>query len=181
MDQIYPLLAAIPFAQDKAVDLLMEHVARALNRQGYHVAGFIQYAEEIEGRCCGAVDVEDIQTGERFQIMQALGAHAKGCRLDPAAIAQVSVRAITALEKRPDILILNRFGKGESEGKGMRSAFEEAALAGIPILTSVKETYLPSWQEFAGDLSVSLEQDEDKILAWCMRAIEDAGEIFDAA
>jgi hypothetical protein len=181
MNQEHTLLAAIFFAQDQAVDHLMDYVARALVRQGYRVAGFIQYAHEIEGSCCGGVDVEDIQTGERFEIMQALGVHAKGCRLDPAAIAAVSVSARTALEMRPDILILNRFGKGETEGKGLRSAFEEAALFGIPVLTSVKEAYQPSWREFAGELSESLEQDSDKIMAWCLRAIEKTGVKIDAA
>jgi nucleoside-triphosphatase THEP1 len=171
MDQNFPLLAAIPFAQDQAVDQMLEYVARTLVSEGYRVAGFIQYSQEIAGRCCGAVDVEDIATGKRIQIMQPLGRQAKGCRLDPQAMAAVTARALAMLEEGPDILILNRFGKGESEGKGLRAAFEAASLAGVPVLTSVKETYLEPWRGFAGGMSSDLAPDPDAVLRWCREAI----------
>ncbi len=181
MTEELQLLGVIPFAQDEAVDRKIESVVRTLQQKNIRVAGFVQHAETVEGQCCGAVDVEDIETGDRFQIMQALGTHAKGCRLDPGAMADVAVRALASFERRPDILILNRFGKGEAEGGGLRSVFEAASLAGIPVLTSVKETFLPAWSDFAGDLTVSLSQDEDRILAWCADVIESSQGVTHAA
>ena len=180
MDQDFPLLAAIPFAQDEAVDQMLEYVARTLVSEGYRVAGFIQHSQEIAGRCCGAVEVEDIATGKRVQIMQPLGRQAKGCRLDPQAMTAVTSRALAMLEECPDILILNRFGKGESEGEGLRAAFEAASLAGIPVLTSVKECYLEHWYGFAGGMATDLEPDQDAILGWFENAVDRAAELKDA-
>lgn len=177
MEQDQTLLAAIPFAQDQAVDLILEDVARSLVGRGYRVAGFLQYSNDVEGRCCGAVDVEDIETGSRVQIMQPLGRQAKGCRLDPQAMAVVTARALAMLEESPDILFLNRFGKGESEGEGLRAAFEAASLAGIPVLTSVKETYLEPWHDFAGGMATDLEPEWEAVLHWCLNAIDKAEEM----
>lgn len=181
MNELQPRLAAIPFAQDAAVDRLLEDVTRILVRRGIAVAGFLQHAEHVDGQCCGAVDVEDIATGERFRIMQALGRHARGCRLDPQAMADVSVRALRALESGPEILVLNRFGKGEAEGAGLRTVFEAAAVSGIPLLTSVKELYLPAWSDFAGGFSVRLDADIEQVLAWCFEAADGQREVGCAA
>jgi hypothetical protein len=170
MNDMIPRLAAIPFAQDAAVDRILEDVTRTLVRRGIAVAGFLQHAEHVGGQCCGAVDVEDIATGERIRIMQALGKHARGCRLDPQAMADVSMRAMRALEDGPKILVLNRFGKGEAEGAGLRAVFEAAAVSGIPLLTSVKESYLPAWNDFAAGFSARLDADTEQALSWCFDA-----------
>jgi nucleoside-triphosphatase THEP1 len=175
------MLAAIPFAQDSAVDTLLSAVARSLKSQGIRVSGCLQHAETVDGQWRGAVDVEDIETGERLRIMQPLGQHARGCRLDPQAMAEVSAKALASLERRPQILILNRFGKGEAEGAGLRTVFEAAALAGIPVLTSVKEPYLPDWDLFSDSLSVRLDADEAQIAAWCLGAVSAAGNAARAA
>jgi hypothetical protein len=85
-------------------------------------------------------------------------------------MAEVSARAMRALESNPEILILNRFGKGEADGAGLRAVFEAAAVSGIPLLTSVKELYLPAWNDFAGGLSVRLHADAGQVLAWSLDA-----------
>lgn len=164
------LLAYIPFMQDDAADRVLEAAARQLIAKGHRVEGFIQYAEKDEGQCCGAVDLEDIATGRRWQIMQALGAHARGCRLDFNALSDAAVFTEGRIQTRPDIIILNRFGKAEAEGCGLRSVFEAAFLAGVPVLTTVKETYLDFWRDFAGDLSQPLPARVDAIVAWCLAA-----------
>lgn len=173
MTQNFAQLAAIEFAQDEAADALLEDVARQLQKRGIKVAGLIQRAQSEEGQCCGAVFVEDIVSAKRWQIMQPLGQHARGCRLNPQEMVNVSVWALNELQKKPDILFLNRFGKGEAEGSGLRSVFEAASLDGIPVLTSVKETYRPAWDDFAAGLSVSLSPELSDVLSWCMTAVEE--------
>lgn len=166
------LLAYIVFAQDQAVDLLLETVARKLESKGARVAGLIQRAAGTDEGCCGAVDVEDIVSGERWQIMQPLGKFARGCRLDPQAMAHVSVRQLDQVAQKPDILVLNRFGKGESEGAGLRAVFEAAMVAGVPVLTSVKDTYRDLWNQFSCDLAVELPAGEAAVMAWCLARID---------
>ncbi|MBB4123548.1 DUF2478 domain-containing protein [Martelella radicis] len=174
-------LAYIPFMQDDAADRVLEAVARRLTAMGHRVEGFIQHAEKDEGQCCGAVDLEDIATGKRWQIMQALGAHARGCRLDFNALSEAAIFAEARIGARPDLLILNRFGKGEEQGGGLRSVFETAFLAGVPILTSVKQPYLDGWQAFAGGLSEPLPADAEAVLTWSCKAIGEARRVRDAA
>ena len=173
MTQNFAQLAAIEFAQDEAADALLEDVARQLQKRGIKVAGLIQHAQSEEGQCCGAVFVEDIVSAKRWQIMQPLGQHARGCRLNPQEMANVSVWAMNELQKKPDILFLNRFGKGEADGGGLRSVFEAATLNNVPVLTSVKETYMPAWDDFAAGLAVSLASELSEVLLWCIRAIEE--------
>jgi len=175
------LLAYIPFMQDDAADRVLEAAARQLIAKGHRVEGFIQHAEKDEGQCCGAVDLEDIATGRRWQIMQALGAHARGCRLDFNALSDAAVFAQTRIGVQPDLLILNRFGKGEAQGGGLRSVFEAAFVAGVPILTSVKEAYLDDWHAFAGDLSQTLPAEDEAVLDWSLSAVVRAGRTDDAA
>ncbi|MEO2037197.1 MAG: DUF2478 domain-containing protein [Martelella sp.] len=167
--------------QDDAADRVLEAVARRLLAKGYQVEGFIQHAEKDEGQCCGAVDLEDIATGKRWQIMQALGTHSRGCRLDFNALSGAAVFAEARIGTRPDLLILNRFGKGEEPGGGLRSVFEAAFVAGVPILTSVKQPYLDGWFAFSGDLSQALPPETDAVLKWCCKAIARARQVRDAA
>ncbi|WP_319520254.1 DUF2478 domain-containing protein [uncultured Martelella sp.] len=174
-------LAFIPFMQDDAADRILEAVARQLIATGHRVEGFIQHAEKDEGQCCGAVALEDIATGRRWRIMQALGAHARGCRLDFNALSQAAVFAETRISTEPDLLVLNRFGKGEEQGGGLRSVFEAAFVAGVPILTSVKQPYLDGWHEFSGGLSEPLPPETDAVLQWSCEAIGEARRVRDAA
>lgn len=175
------LLAYIPFMQDDAADRVLEATALQLIAKGHRVEGFIQHAEKDEGQCCGAVDLEDIATGRRWQIMQALGTHARGCRLDFNALSDAAVFAESRIGTRPDLLILNRFGKGEEQGGGLRSVFEAAFWAGVPILTSVKQPYLDGWETFSGDLSQALPPDTDAVLQWSCEVIARARQVRDAA
>ncbi|MGV0910496.1 DUF2478 domain-containing protein [Martelella sp. FOR1707] len=174
-------LGFIPFMQDDAADRVLEAVARLLAAKGYRVDGFVQHADKDEGQCCGAVDLEDIATGKRWQIMQALGAHARGCRLDFNALSDAAVFAEGRIRTRPELLILNRFGKGEEQGGGLRSVFEAAFVAGVPILTSVKQPYLDGWGAFSGGLSQALPPETDAVLQWCYDAIARARQVRNAA
>ena len=58
-------------------------------------------------------------------------------------------------------MMLNRFGKAEAEGGGLRSAFVRAMEAGIPVLTAVRPPYIEAWSKFHGRLAVDLPADLD--------------------
>ena len=98
--------------------------------------------------------------------MQALGSSATSCRLDTQALADIAGRAIGRLEQPADILVLNRFGKAEAEGNGLRAVMELAMQRDIPVLTSVEASYLEDWRNYVGDLAVHLPPDVTAALAW---------------
>jgi nucleoside-triphosphatase THEP1 len=165
-----PLLAAIRVAKGHSVDDILASVADALRADGLAVTGFIQHDRPAGDECCGQILLEDLASGETHVISQALGSAARGCRLDPQALAAVAGPLRGRIETEPDFLILNRFGKGESEGQGFRAAIEEACARGVPLLTAVRDAYVEAWQEFAGDLGLLLPPEPDRAIDWARRA-----------
>lgn len=176
-----PLQAAIRVERHHSVDDILEGAARALQADGLSVAGFLQRESAGDGECCNRIDLEDIASGERHIISQALGSGARGCRLDPQALAGVAGPLLASLDRQPDLLILNRFGKGESEGQGLRAVIEEACARGIPLLTVVRENYVEAWQAFAGELGVVLPPNQASAIEWAREAIVAARSLRDAA
>ncbi|WP_139976746.1 MULTISPECIES: DUF2478 domain-containing protein [Brucella/Ochrobactrum group] len=161
-----PTLAAILAAKDVPVDQLLAGVAHRARQTGLRAVGFIQHREGSADECCREIEIEHIGTGMTQIISQPLGSGSKGCRLDPAALADVAGPLLTELDNGADILILNRFGKGETEGHGFRSIIETAYSRRIPVLTVVRETYVEGWNDFAGDCGVLLAPDSKATLAW---------------
>ncbi|MEN4964936.1 DUF2478 domain-containing protein [Brucella intermedia] len=167
-----PTLAAILAAKDVPVDQLLAGAAHRARQAGLRVAGFLQHRETGGEECCRDIEIEHIGTGVTQIISQALGSGSKGCRLDPTALADVAGALQTELDDGADMLILNRFGKGETEGHGFRSIIETAYARQIPVLTVVRETYVEGWNDFAGDCGVLLAPDSKAVLGWCDRVME---------
>lgn len=166
----FPLQAAIHVTRDNPVDDILEVTALVLGADGRKVIGFLQREGTDDGECCGEIALQDIDTGELFTISQALGSGARGCRLDPQALAAVAGSLLARLDDDTDLLLLNRFGKGESEGQGFRAVIEEACIRGIPALTVVRDEYLPAWKQFSGELGCVLAPDRQDVLDWARRA-----------
>ena len=167
-----PTLAAIRAAKDVPVDQLLAGVAHQARQAGLRVAGFLQHRETSGEDCCRDIEIEHIDTGVTQIISQSLGSGSKGCRLDPAALADVAGSLMAELDDGADMLILNRFGKGETEGHGFRSVIETAYARQIPVLTVVRETYIEGWNDFAGDYGVVLAPDSKAVLEWFDRVME---------
>ncbi len=163
-------LAAIHYRRDDGVDALLESMARELQARGACVAGFVQRESDAGANCCATLHLEDIATAEHHLISQPLGSGSKGCRLDPQALAGLCGLLEGALAWGADILVLNRFGKGEAEGHGFRAAIERALLDGVPVLTAVQDAYLPAWQDFAGEYGTTLAPAPAAVDAW-LRAV----------
>ena len=70
-------------------DRLLWQLADRLIAQGIRVCGTVQIGAdpECEGAC--DMDVKLLPEGRIIRISQSLGAEAKGCRLDPAALEKV--------------------------------------------------------------------------------------------
>lgn len=159
-------LAAIRFGKDFHVDGVFDAAIVALRADGLRIAGFVQREAPDPSTCCDITYLEDIETGRRHRISQALGAGSRGCKLDPQALAGVCGDLVGTLEERVDLLVLNRFGKGESDGHGFRVVIERALDLGIPVLTAVRDTYEAAFEEFAGDLAALLPAETDAVVDW---------------
>ena len=166
-----PTIAAAYFTEKDEIDTRLETIVRTLQNRGFAVAGFLQ-REFADGLgCCRATFLEDVSSGEQMRITQALGSGSRGCRLDPHGLAAASGRLLFSIGREIDLLVLNRFGKGESEGHGFRAVIEKAHDEGLPVLTAVRPTYFEAWNVFGHDLAETLDPDPEQLLQWCLSAI----------
>jgi hypothetical protein len=74
--------------------------------------------------------------------------------------------------ERVDLLIINKFGREEANGRGLRAVFAEALIAEIPLVIGVSTQNLPDFLTFVGDSATRLRPDAKAITAWCRNAIE---------
>ena len=148
-------------------DLLLARVAATLQAEGVPLAGVVQVNEVFDPARPCHMDLHVLTGGSVIRISQDLGALSKGCRLDPSGLEQAVGLVIQALEGGPRLLILNKFGKQEADGRGFRPVIGQAIAAGVPVLTAVSQTNLEAFERFSEGLGEALPMDLEKILGWC--------------
>ena len=147
-------------------DAVFDRVAARLRAQGLRVGGLVQREGPAPEGCCAAMDLEELDSGRLIRISQDLGPGARGCRLDPRGLAEAAIAAETALARGLDLLVINRFGKGEADGGGLRAVMAAALDAGVPVLTAVRPPYAEACTAFHGGMAAELPADEAAVLAW---------------
>ncbi|MEP1931128.1 MAG: DUF2478 domain-containing protein [Roseibium sp.] len=162
------LLGAIRYNHGPDVDPALDEFVQHLRALDVSIVGYLQRQLPDVGSCCPISHLEDLASGEQSRITQPLGSGSTGCRLDPGALANASEALSRQMGSKPDILILNRFGRGESEGRGFRPVIEQAVELGIPVLTAVKERYAAEWETFSDGMATYLPADTNQIMAWAM-------------
>lgn len=167
-------LAAVHFGKDEFVDRVLMEAVTALKNEGVRVGGFVQHDTPDPVACCSISHVEDVMTGSWHRITQALGAGSKGCRLDPHALADMAGKLLATLDEGVDMVVLNRFGKGESDGQGFRAVIEKALDQGVPVLIAVRDTYKADWEAFCGDMAAALPMDADEVARWGRAALAES-------
>lgn len=164
-------VAAVRFAAGEHIDDLLESVARAVGARGFRVAGYLQRETPDGPGCCGVTYLEDLAGGARTRLSQPLGAGARGCRLDPQALAEAACRLEATIGPRTDLVVLNRFGKAEADGHGFRDVIAAACELGVPVLTAVREPYRPVWNAFTDGLGALLSPEPAGGARWALDAV----------
>lgn len=157
-----------------AGDLLIAEVADRLRAQGVSLAGAVQVnLENDPARKCD-MDLHILSGTDVIRISQNLGALSSGCRLDPAGLEQAVGLVMAALDLSPALLIVNKYGKQEIDGRGFRPVIGEALTRGIPVLLSVSAGNAPAFLDFAGELAERLPAEADSVLAWVAAQMAEA-------
>jgi hypothetical protein len=160
-------LAAIVFDVGEDPDTPLREFVVGARSHSIKVSGLMQErCEPLDGCDLHDVRVRDLDTGSLLPIMQNLGAQSEGCRVDPAAIAAAASMLDAARERKPDLLVVNRFGRLESEGGGMIAEIGEAVASGQALLICVPRRYLEAWNDFAQGLDVQLPPTRPAVEAW---------------
>jgi len=148
-----------------AVDRLLSAVAARLEGEGMRLAGVVQINAERPGQRCD-MDLA-VLGGDRVRISQCLGPLARGCRLDPVGLEEAVGQVGAALARRPQLLIVNKFGKAEIAGRGFRPVIAQALGDGVPVLLGVSRANLDGFDAFADGLAEALPAETAPILDWC--------------
>ena len=88
------------------------------------------------------------------------------------AVGQVS--AALQSDPLPQLMIVNKFGKHEADGRGMRPVIAEALARGIPVLSGVNRLNVAPFQAFADGLATAAEPDLDALEAWAVAAVHES-------
>ncbi|HMO08881.1 MAG TPA: DUF2478 domain-containing protein [Paracoccaceae bacterium] len=158
-----------------AGDRLMAAVARALRSEGVSLAGVVQENTEYDPSRPCHMDLLVLRCDDRVRISEDRGPGARGCRLYAAGLAAAAglVEAVLATEgeSAPRLLIVNKFGKEEAEGRGFRPAIGRALAMGLPVLTSVGPRNAQAFADFAEGMANVLQAEEAAVLAWCRKVV----------
>jgi nucleoside-triphosphatase THEP1 len=159
-------LAAITYDRGFDIDCLLVTVCERLSRRGFRLGGLLQISTGAKGGCASTVHVVDLRTNTTFDIWEERGPCAKGCRLDERGLAAASHAIDKAIADRVDLVIMNRFGRAESLGRGLLASFSSAVSADVPVLTAVRAPYDLAWTKFHGGLGRELPAEVASIIAW---------------
>lgn len=147
-------------------DRLLSGFAQGLVARGARVAGVVQ--TNIE---CGPdegcdMDLTVLPSGPVIRISQSLGPGARGCRLDSAELERAVAAVSASLADAPELMIVNKFGKHEADGRGFRPLIGEALAAGVPVLTAVNDANRAAFLAFAEELAEEVEGTPEALEAW---------------
>lgn len=174
-------IAGVLYDKTIDVDEILFQVVEKLRSNGVRIAGLLQQLGEVTSAGKRSMFVENLSSGERIRLDQPRGSEASGCMLDPDALAKASHAIRSAIVSRPDVLIVNRFGQQEAEGRGLRPELAEAVGAGVTTIVPVSRTLIAQWKEFVGESGQVVEPNPTEILAWVTQRISTLRSGYSAA
>lgn len=155
-----------------AIDALLAEVVAGLEARGIALTGTVQTNIERKDRPLCDMDLRLLPDGPTVRISVDRGPEARGCRLDPDALEQSVVWTGQALH-RADMLVVNKFGKQEAEGRGLATVIGEALGQDLPVLVGVNGLNLQPFLDFADGMAEALPAERDAILDWCLAVCRD--------
>ena len=153
-------------------DRLLYQCALDLISLGYRLGGVVQSSVHRKGRRKCDMYLMDLFTGEEILISVDRGNDARGCRLDPAAFARITVWGQRALGEGVDLLVVNKFGKEEASGRGLRPIIAEALISEKPVIIGVSGANLNALIDFVGDTITYLPPNVTAVISWCRKSLK---------
>ncbi|WP_127561353.1 DUF2478 domain-containing protein [Nioella ostreopsis] len=165
-------LAGITGQGKGATDRLLAAVADRLTQDGIRLLGTLRptAADAGSGQCNS--DLLLLPDGPLMRITQDLGSGSGACRMDAGAFEEAVGMVVARVRAdQADLVILNKFGLSEAEGRGFRAVIAEALGRDVPVLTGLSDTHRAAFERFAEGTETILQPKEDAILAWCRSVV----------
>jgi Protein of unknown function (DUF2478) len=148
------------------LDMILHGFAHALLEAGTTVAGIVQTNTDCGPDKPCDMDVEVLPTGPILRISQDLGPGSRGCRLDAAVLEQAAGLVDVSLHDGADLLVINKFGKQEADGRGFRPLIGAALSEGIPVIVGLNALNLPHFEAFTEGMGTPVAPDRAVLMAW---------------
>ena len=150
---------------------LLSGVAQAAMARRLRVCGTEQInRDRHEGHHCD-MDVHVLPGGPTLRISQSLGPQARGCRLNPETLEEAVEITRQRMATGCDLLIVNKFGKHEAEGRGFRALIAEALALDIPVLVGVHALNRAAVLAFSEGMAEACAPEDAALAAWLDRAV----------
>jgi len=160
-------LAHVVTTRRGGTDRLLTRFAAECRRAGLRPAGLVQANTARAGTHHCDMDVTVLPDGGTYRISQSLGRGARGCRLDAAALEQAVSEVRQGLAAaRPDILVVNKFGRHEAAGGGFRDVIAGALMDDVPVLVGVGALNLAAFTAFTGGMAERLPPERAALMSW---------------
>lgn len=167
-DSSAPCIAAVKYVSKETPKHILRDFAKRLIDDKINVHGLLQEnVVDADGAQIG-VDAVDIQTNSRIPLLRPTDyeLNNKLCSLDVSQLAEATGVLRCALEAKPDIVIVERFGKAESDGGGLVDELLLLMASGIPTLVSVSQDEWETWEAISGGLGAEIDCDIDVLRKW---------------
>jgi hypothetical protein len=165
-------LASVSAPGRGATDRLLAAVVARLQVDGVRVVGALRAHPERGGTAHCDSDLWLLPQGPVVRITQDLSRGSAACRMDAGALEEAAGRASARLEAQgADLVILNKFGLSEAEGRGFRALIAQALSRGVPVLAGVSDTHSAAFDRFAEGMAQSLEPEATVVLDWCRSVV----------
>jgi hypothetical protein len=148
------------------VDQLMAAAVQRLKDDGVCVGGVMQHFGDRLASGKRSMWIDNVSSGATFRLDRPRGPGATACVLDPDALTRAACIVRRAIEADSDLIVVNRFGNAEAEGRGLRAEIADAMCAGIPVLIAVRYSFLADWEGFLGSPPDIILPRLDAILYW---------------
>jgi len=143
-----------------------------MQAQGLRLAGTVQSNPLRDNRPKCDMDVHVLPDGPVLRISEDRGPLARGCRLD-AGMLETAVAATLDRLDTAELLVINKFGKQEAEGRGFVPVIAEAMAGGLPVLVGVNPINHAAFQAFSGGIARNLEPEPALIADWAVSLCRD--------
>jgi len=158
--------AAVVYGRDDDPDRLFIDFIDDLCRSGLRPVGVIQ-----SGRSCRTKDPElrvvILPSRETVGLVtDTQESDAGGCRVDDERLGALAKRLTAAIDDGPDLVVINRFGRAEAEGRGLVKLIAQALKADIPVLIAVPERRFSDWIRFSDGMNVRLPCRREALDRW---------------
>ena len=161
-------LAYIMSSARGGTDPRLAEVARQLRQRGLRLCGTVQVNTERDGSVHCEMDLMVLPEGPSFRISQNRGNWARGCGLDAGSLETAVEHVARSVDRGADLMIINKFGKHEAEGRGFRSVIAGALEHGMPVLVGLNALNREAFDKFSGGLATELDAELCSIIQWAV-------------